>query len=449
MLRADLGPDLYRKCINTYVERHKFGNVVTDDLNKIIDELSGRSYDKFFDQWVYHAHFPELDVDYTWDEQTKLAKVSVKQTQKLSDDVLLFECPLKIVFKGRFGAIEKTAGITKAEEDFYFALPQAPTLVLLNPDFSLLAKIDFHDQPTAMLHTQLEDKEHVAARLTATEQLKNKKDQATIDKLKKALNADPFYGVRIQAANALQSIHSDESLEALIVSTKQADARVRKAVIAAISGFYNEKAYDTEHTVLAKEKNTDIIISDTQGLGLYHKPEIHDTLIGLLNRPSYRESVANGAIAAMRSQDDPIYVAPIRDFIQKPEPNLQTRSFASALETIGYLARNETNKDEPHEFLLRYINSKKKGIQLGAMRALGLLEDPKAIAVLETFANSSKETEEQPVAEKAIADIRAARKPTDNLKELRDQVLDLQKQSKKLEKDFEDLQKKSAPKRKR
>ena len=32
MLRSQLGQDLYRRCIATYLERHKYGNVVTEDL---------------------------------------------------------------------------------------------------------------------------------------------------------------------------------------------------------------------------------------------------------------------------------------------------------------------------------------------------------------------------------------------------------------------------------
>ncbi len=446
MLRADLGPELYRKCINTYLKRHEFGNVVTDDLNKVIDELSGRSYDKFFDQWVYHAHEPELTVEYSWDEKSKLAKVSVKQTQKLSDDVLLFESPLNIVFTGTFGRIEKTVNFSKAEEDFFFALPQAPKLVLLNPEFDLLAKIEFANQPSSMVLAQLEDKS-VGARLQATDLLKDKKDQATIDALKRALNHDEFYGVRVQAAKALQSIHTDESLEALLGSLKQSDARVRQAVVAAIAAFYNGKAFDAARSILTTEKNTDIIGSDAQGLGLYHKPEIHNALLQLLGRPSFRFSISDAAIRAMRAQDDPAYITPVRAFVEQHVKDMQTRSIASALETIGYLARNETNRDEVREFLLTYINDKKRGVQLGAIRALGLLEDPKAIAALETFANSSKDTEQQPVAEKAIADIRAARKPTDNLKDLRTEVLDLQKESHDLRKELEDMQKKSETKK--
>ncbi|MDB6059468.1 MAG: Peptidase rane alanine aminopeptidase, partial [Verrucomicrobiales bacterium] len=447
MLRADLGPELYRTCIHTYLKRHEFGNVITEDLNKVVNELSGKSYDRFFDQWVYHAHYPELSVEYSWDEKSKLAKISVKQNQKLNDDVLLFEAPLNIVFTGPFGRIEKTAAFSKVEEDFFFALPKAPTSVLLNPEFDLLAKIDFANQPSSMLLAQLEDKS-VGARLQAADLLKDKKDRATVDALKRALNKDTFYGVRVQAARTLQAIHSDESLEALLGSLQQSDARVRQAVVAAIAGFYNEKAFEAGRTILSKEKNVDIIASGAQGVGLYHKPDIRDALLQLLARESFHDVVADAAIRAMRAQDDPAYITPIREFIGNHSTNLQTRTFASALETVGYLARNETNRDDVREFLLGHINDKKKGVQLGAMRALGLLEDPKAIAALETFANASREIDPQPVAEKAIADIRAARRPTDNLKELRSGILDLQKESRSLRKELDEMQKKTNATRK-
>jgi aminopeptidase N len=81
MLRQQLGPDLFRRIVQTYVERHKFGTVVTDDLRAVIEEFSGRSYDQFFDQWVYHTGYPVLEVDYSWDEKSKLAKLSIRQTQ--------------------------------------------------------------------------------------------------------------------------------------------------------------------------------------------------------------------------------------------------------------------------------------------------------------------------------------------------------------------------------
>jgi aminopeptidase N len=41
MLRSQLGPDLFRKCIKTYLERHRSGIVSTDDLQDVVEEVSG------------------------------------------------------------------------------------------------------------------------------------------------------------------------------------------------------------------------------------------------------------------------------------------------------------------------------------------------------------------------------------------------------------------------
>ena len=79
----DLGEDLYRRCIKTYLERHDTATWSPRTCAQVIEELSGRSYDQFFDQWLYHAHHPELEAGYSWDENAKLAKVSSGRRRRL------------------------------------------------------------------------------------------------------------------------------------------------------------------------------------------------------------------------------------------------------------------------------------------------------------------------------------------------------------------------------
>jgi hypothetical protein len=74
------------------------------------------------------------------------------------------------------------------------------------------------------------------------------------------------------------------------------------------------------------------------------------------------------------------------------------------------------------------------------------LEDPKAIAVLETFAGMAKDTPERKTAEKSLAAIHMANKPTDNLKVLRDEILDLKKDSRDTKKELDSLAKKQESK---
>src|SRR6185295_10141603 len=137
MLRSQLGEDLYRKCIKTYLERNAYGSVVTEDLRKVIEELSGRPYDQFFDQWVYHAHHPELDVTYNWDEKSRIAKLSIRQNQKLSENVLLFDLPLTVRFKGGFGVVDRPVHVKSKDEDFYFPLESAPQSVRLDSEYTV------------------------------------------------------------------------------------------------------------------------------------------------------------------------------------------------------------------------------------------------------------------------------------------------------------------------
>jgi aminopeptidase N len=440
MLRSQLGDDLYRRCIKTYLKRHQFQTVVTEDLNAVIEELSGRSFDGFFDQWVYHAWHPELEVSYNWDDKTKLAKVSVCQQQKLSDQVLVFHFPVTLRFKTKDGTVDHRVEVKEKEEDFYVPLKQAPEIVRFDPEFSVLAKIDFK-LPNALLYAQLADKTDVVGRLIAAEQLGEKKDATTIAKLKEALNGDEFYGVRIKASASLKKIHSDEALEALIASVKQPDARARNAVITDIAGFFNARAYEALRRSAETERNPAILAAAIRGLGPYHQPEVRDALLTFLNSESYHNRLAEAAIAAMRTQDDPGYIEPLREVLSKRETAFLKTGLGHGLDALGFLARNEKPKDSVREFLNRFVNHKRERIQLAAMKALGSLEDPKAIPLLETFTATAKQTPQHEEADKAIAVLRAANKPSDNLKDLRKEMLDLQQANRELKKDVDDVKK--------
>jgi len=441
MLRHQLGEDLYRRCIKTYLQRHQFQNVVTEDLNRVIEELSGRSFDQFFDQWVYHAGQPELAVSYSWEEKGKLAKISIQQNQKLSDDVLLFNFPLTVRFKSKSGSVDRQITVKDKTGDFYFPLPEAPEQVRVDPEISLLAIINF-SPPGNMLFAQLADKTDAVGRVIAAEQFGAKKDRGAIAKLKDALNNDPFYGVRIAASKALRAIQTDQAHEALLASTKRSDARVRYQVVADLTSFYRETTYAASKTILASDKNPEIKVLALQSLGAYARPEVREILIESLNSTSYRNVVGNAAISAMRLQDNPVYIQPILDTLRDNEAAFTTGGFARGLENVAYLARNEEKKDTVREFLVSHINSQKQRVQLSAINALGTLGDPKAMVVLEKFTAGAKENPERVAAEKSLASLRDARKPFIELATLRNEVLDLQRENRQLRKDFDELKKK-------
>src|ERR1035438_5471430 len=94
-----------------------------------------------------------------------------------------------------------------------------------------------------MLNAQLADQADVVGRLLAIEQLSGRRDKESLAKLRDTLNHDSFYGVRVEAAQALRSLHTDEALEALLASTQQSDARVRREVVSAITASFATQAF--------------------------------------------------------------------------------------------------------------------------------------------------------------------------------------------------------------
>lgn len=445
MLRSQLGEDLYRRCVKTYLERHQYDIVVTEDLNTVFEELSGRSFDQFFDQWVYHASQPDIAATYSWDEKAKLAKISMEQKQKLSEDVLLFNFPLPIRFKTKAGPVDRTITVKEKAEDFYFALAEAPEAVRIDPDLTVLAKITF-TPPTPMLNAQLADSTDMLGRLIAIEQLGSKKDRGAVAKLKDALNKDAFYGVRVAASQALRSIQSDEAYEALLASAKQPDARVRRQVLSDINSFYRERSYEHAESVIEVEKNPDIRAQALTAVGAYHKPYVGELLRKYLQSESYKNVLADAAVNGIRAQGDPQYIHPLLAVLREREAQFTSSGFARGIDTLAYLARHQDNdkqdKQDVREFLLSHVNHKKQRVQLAVISALGTLNDPKAITVLEKFANDTVQSAERAAAEKALTALRDNRPPAAELGSLRREVLDLQKDNRDLRKELDDLKKK-------
>jgi aminopeptidase N len=440
MLRSQLGPELFRKCVKTYLERHKHGNVVTEDLRSIIEEISGNSFDRFFDQYVFHAHHPELKISYAWDEKTKLAKLSVKQEQKVDANVLLFHVRLPVRFTVDGQALDRSLHVTKPAEDFYLRLAKAPSIVRIDPDVTLLAKLGF-TPTTALLHAQLADESDALGRLQAVELMAKRKDKTTREKLKHALQNDPFYGVRIAASRALRGISSDDAFSALIASTDQPNAKVRRQVISDIASQYKPEALAALKQSLAKEKNPAIRARIINGLTGHNDKEARKLINQALDSESFRHQLADAAVSALRKQDIPANIAKIRAALENDGEKFTTNGYASGLRALGYLARNQKKRTDIREFLIGHVNNPKRRVALASIDALGQLGDPRAIAVLEKFTGAAEDDPARKAAEQAVEKLRAGRKPVDDFKNLRRELTSLKQSNSKLIKELDNLKK--------
>ena len=441
MLSAELGEDLLRKCIKTYLERHALSSVTTPDLVSVVEELSGRSLDRFFDQWVYHAGFPKLTVSYKWSGVDKLAKVSIRQTQKVSDDVMLFHGHTKLRFVVHGEPVDKEIVIDEKEQDLYFPLEEEPAVVRFDPELTLLAKVTFN-KPTAMLYAQLVDQNDVVGRRLAIEALKKKKDKKTVARLKAVLNADPFWGIRRAASQALREIHTEEAFDALAESMEQPDARVRRQVVQDIAGFYRPESLDLTKRVLETERNPEIVAAAIRNLGKYQMGGDGDLLIQYLKSDSHRSCLARAALQAMRMLHDPEYIEPLKETARDRHGSWPTWLFTAALDGLAHLSRDLDDKTTVREFLVGYASHPHRNVQVGAINALGTLGDPKAIPVVQTFLGEEPYDRIERAAKSALDKLQKTKELVpEEVIALRKLVDELRKDTQKLTDELEDVKK--------
>ena len=443
MLRSQLGEELYRKCIKTYLLRHAYGTVVTENLNSVIEELSGRSFDKFFDQWVFHAGHSKLKISYEWLGKEKLAKVSIKQTQENNDKVLLFDFDTNIGFVVGDEYILRDIKIDEKKHDFYFALESEPNIVRFDPEYKILADVEF-EKPTKMLYAQLEYPNDVVGKLMAIESLKKKKkkDKKTVAKLKNTLQTDAFYGVRSEACGALYDIHTDEAFDAIVDSLDQSDARVRQHVADAIAGFYRSQSLEKLLEISKSEKNPEILDKVLYGLGRYHDERVRVVMLDYLEATSYHNQLELGAIKAIKLLKDESYVEPLKDVLARREKDFSSYVFSKGLDALGTIANEQDDKSAVRDFIAGYVNHKKKRIATGAVYALGELRDRGAIGIVETFSGDDDSDRMESTAKKALEKIRKHSKLVpEEIVELRKVYDQMKTDADKLKEEVEDMKK--------
>ena len=134
-LRETVGTEVFWKAINIYLNRHKFQNVETADLQRAMEEVSGANLNQFFRQWVYGGGYPKLNVRQNYNPANKQLTLTVSQTQtadKLTPEAFIM--PLEVVITTANGTKNEKIEIKKREEIFTFKVDNAPTKIEFDKD---------------------------------------------------------------------------------------------------------------------------------------------------------------------------------------------------------------------------------------------------------------------------------------------------------------------------
>jgi len=139
MLRYELGDELFFKGIKKYYQIFKNGNALTKDFQYVMEEVSGKSLDWFFEQWLYSPTLPSVKTAYKYNKRNKTLELTITQTQATK----LFTYRLAVLFiSDNEERVFKEFNIDKRENRFEISLKNKPDKIVSDPYNNLLLYVE-------------------------------------------------------------------------------------------------------------------------------------------------------------------------------------------------------------------------------------------------------------------------------------------------------------------
>jgi aminopeptidase N len=131
MLRHQLGDEMFWQAIRRYYQKFQHGNALTADLRSVFEEVSGKDFEAYFNQWVFTEGFPVLNIEFK--EKGNDTVLSVTQTQSP-----LFRFPLEVGIKSADGKVEiQSFDITEKKSSYTLSGTGGKELII-DPNVNLL-----------------------------------------------------------------------------------------------------------------------------------------------------------------------------------------------------------------------------------------------------------------------------------------------------------------------
>ena len=137
MLREQIGTEPFWRGIRMYYQRHMNGLATTDDLRRVMEEVSGQDLSWFFTQWLNRAGVPSIEGSWRYDAVAKQVIVTVRQSQ--AADPYRFSLGVGVVQTVSAVPRIQQMQVTGRETTINIPADVEPASVVLNPAVALLA----------------------------------------------------------------------------------------------------------------------------------------------------------------------------------------------------------------------------------------------------------------------------------------------------------------------
>src|SRR3989338_1502698 len=396
MLRAMLGDRLWWAAINNYVKKNQNSEVETLDLIASIEESTGLNMKKFFDQWVFNPGHPEYKVLYFYDGKKKEANVRIIQTQPA--DTQLFSVRMKIEFTTPSGIKSFEETVEQKEQLFTYKIDNEPTMVRIDPDYTILKKMEQVKSKSLWLN-QLRLDSNVVGRIAAAAEISKNGTQKDAKILGDAMLNEKFWGVQAEIATLLGQMRNQTALDYLVKGLSLKHPLARRAAVAALGEFKDPRVIkEIKH--LLDDKNSYLVPAEVcRTLGKTRDISVEPILKTMTARDSWIDAIRAGAVDGFAHLHGTDSIEILKEYAQRGNAH-RTRMFA--IKNLGTLGKG---RKDVIDFLINLTEDRFALVQIAAVKALGELGDERAIPVLEDLTKGDRFDRLKRAAEDSIKQI--------------------------------------------
>jgi aminopeptidase N len=300
MLRRYLGDEAFWRAIRYYTQVNGGSNVETTDLKKAFEVVTGKNLYWFFDQWVYQAGLPKLEVKTRYDRRNRLVNLTLKQSSSGKEEVI-YKLPMTVLIDD--GDLRRTT-IFFEDSEATFTIPaqHPPKMVIVDEGWQIPKYLTFKKRPAELMY-QLEHAPEVLDRIWAARELSQLHATKTIaEALISSVKNDPFWGVRVEAANAFKALKPRQGYKQLLTALQDQDPRVLTACIKTLGAYAEPVVRDTLLALLRRDKHEYVISAALEALTKVDYDSARQVVDWALEQDSHEEVIRRAAINILKER---------------------------------------------------------------------------------------------------------------------------------------------------
>jgi len=423
MLRMKLGDDVFFGGIAAYVDRHKNSTVETADFRRAMEDASGLSLDRFFQQWVHRPGVPELDIRASYDLENQALTIALEQTQRIDEfaPAFVFDLPVLITRAGG-GVQELVIRMDSRAREQTVPLREEPKMVVIDPELCVMARKEL-DLPEAWLIEQLENGPTTPSRIVAARALEGASASAS-DPLRRALfDPENHYSVRSAAAHALAK---NDALDPVltIAADFDEDARTRAACVDALRATEDESVVNTMRKLaINPQQPFSVRAAAVRAVGALGKVSDLAIIESALRSDSRDDEVRQAALRALADLDT-------EDALDRALPYVYEGSYSRtrpvAIEAVAALAHHDPAR--AYDAIAPLAEDRREArTRTAAIDAIVAIEDNRGVAHLRNLAETHHHPVQREHAARAADQLAAALASDDADTKLRGRVEELER----------------------